>query len=202
MDLLRYSYNDGRFVSVYAQYSDNKNNPITPPYSTPYVLPSDKLKSNEYWAFLDEQGNVPVLHKNGAWVKKIEFESVTAYHKLTRTEKTFDDKTLVTDDYTTKQPHSSFDEWDGYQWVTNVREQYVFDFNSVDNRRRQIYSQSVDPLMREREIKLSQAEILESEGNIAEAANKRQEAKDYQIRALQLREKIQKENPYPINPDA
>ncbi|GAA03235.1 hypothetical protein [Photobacterium leiognathi] len=124
------------------------------------------------------------------------------YNKSTQEPRTQELLGAIDEQFTLLKPQSSFDEWDGYQWVTNVRDQYVFNYNDVDNRRRRIYSQSVDPLMKEREIKLSQAEILESEGNIAEAENKRQEAKDYQIRALQLREKIQRENPYPINPDA
>lgn len=202
MDLLRYSYENGRFVGFVAQYSDNKNNPVTPPYTTPKSLPTGNLKAHEYWAYLDKSGNVPALHLNGDWVKKIEFVAVTAYHKQTLAGKEFEDKTLVTDEYTIKKPKTQFDEWDGYNWITNIRNQYTFEYNVVDNRRRALYASEVDPLMAESIIKRAQAEELDAAGQHGLAEDKRQEAQDYKIRALQLRQIIQRDNPYPVNPDA
>ncbi|WP_305817498.1 hypothetical protein [Photobacterium leiognathi] len=124
------------------------------------------------------------------------------YHKSTQEPQTQETLGAIDEQFTLLKPQTQFDEWNGYQWVTNVRDKYVFDYDVVDTRRRQLYSQSVDPLMKEREIKLAQAEEFDNHNQSGLAAEKRQEANDYKIRALQLRERIQRDNPYPVNPDA
>lgn len=119
---------------------------------------------------------------------------VTAYLKSDCTQqKEFDDKTLVTDDYTLDVPKTRFDEWIAESWVTNLQNQYQAQVQQVTDRRAHLYL-DVDRLRNEA---LSVIEV-EVEGDEAKAKAKAQEYKQ-QATALYL--KIRDENPWPVNPE-
>ncbi|MBF4248914.1 phage tail protein, partial [Vibrio anguillarum] len=105
------------------------------------------IMSDKFYALSDallskyEEGAIEITEQqyNGALAAKMEgrkaFVSdgnliiytgkVTAYLKSDCTQqKEFDDKTLVTDDYTLDVPQSRFDEWIDDEWVTNLQNQY------------------------------------------------------------------------------
>ncbi len=126
---------------------------------------------------------------NGELVIKAPYVKVTAYLKSDCTkQKEFDDVTLVTADYTLKEPATRFDEWIDDAWVTNISNQYIADFDQVDNLRRHLYFTMVDPLV--------------SEANIKRMQGKEIEAIELERQAIAAREKIQLENPWPVNPEA
>ncbi|EHU0382550.1 phage tail protein [Vibrio cholerae] len=126
---------------------------------------------------------------NGELVIKAPYVKVTAYLKSDCTkQKEFDDVTLVTDDYTLKKPATQFDEWIDDDWVTNISNQYIDEFDQVDNLRRGLYFAMVDPLV--------------SEANIKRLQGKEAEAIELERQAIAAREKIQLDHPWPVNPEA
>ncbi|HFG1770853.1 TPA: phage tail protein [Vibrio cholerae] len=160
-------------------------------YTTSQELPNVSLAENEYLAMLDVSGKVHYWpdDKNCFWQVKKRFEKATAYLKSNCTQqKEFNDVTLVTDDYTLKEPATRFDEWIDDAWVTNISNQYIDEFDQVDNLRRHLYFTMVDPLV--------------SEANIKRLQGKEAEAIELERQAIAAREKIQLENPWPVNPEA
>lgn len=86
-------------------------------FTTSQPLPEIELAENEYFAMLDADGKVQYWPDNTecTWQVKTRFEKVTAYSIDTKEPKQFDDKTLVTDDYTLKQPPTSYHTWNAEQ---------------------------------------------------------------------------------------
>lgn len=121
---------------------------------------------------------------NQVWLKENKPVKVVGYNKKNKTEKIFHDKSVVTDDYTIKIPLTEFDEWINGNWVTNLDDKFHFDFEQVDDTRRRLYSEMVDPLM--------------AEASVKEVLGKQQESALLTNQAIEARKKIQSENPYPI----
>ncbi len=82
-------------------------------FTTSQPLPEIELAENEYFAMLDADGKVQYWPDDTecTWRIKTRFEKVTAYSIDTKEPKQFDDKTLVTDDYTLKQPATNYHTW-------------------------------------------------------------------------------------------
>ncbi|MGL4223827.1 MAG: hypothetical protein ACRCSE_01590 [Vibrio sp.] len=89
--------------------------------------------------------------------------------------------------FTAAEPATQFDDWIDDRWVTNISNQYIAEFYCVDDTRRGLYFSMVDPLV--------------SEANIKRLQGKEVEAGDLEKQALAAREKIQLENPWPVNPE-
>ncbi|MDQ2196302.1 phage tail protein [Vibrio sp. B4-12] len=114
---------------------------------------------------------------------------VTAYLKVDCTKKKeFDDKTLVTDDYTLDDPKTRFDEWIDDSWVTNLQNQYQAQVQQVTDKRAYLYL-DVDRLANEGK------RILDIEGD-------EEKAEEYRLQANALYLKIRSENPWPTPPEA
>lgn len=184
MKLAQYHFETGEYLrDVDAVKNIKSNEYMIPPYHTP-ESPRAELKENEYHAFLDSNDNAPRDYKNGAWVVKERFVKVTAYNKQTKQPKDFDDKTLVTDDYTLLKPSTRFDEWIDGVWVTNEKDQYEAKVKQVDVTRRHLYN-NVDALRSEA------AMIRMVEQDEAKAADYERQAKDLYL-------KIRDDNPWPV----
>lgn len=113
---------------------------------------------------------------------------VTAYLKSDCTQqKEFDDKMLVTNDYTLDVPKSRFDEWINNAWVTNLQNQYQAQVQQVNDRRAYLYL-DVDRLRNEA------LSVVEFEGDEAKA-------EEYRLQANALYLKIRDENPWPTPPE-
>lgn len=92
---------------------------VIPPYQVPTSPPNDPLSDNEYWAYLDDNG-LPVRdYTLGAWFKKEISVKVFAYHKQTQTQKEFDDKSLVTEEFTLKEPPTPYHDFIDSDWFAN-----------------------------------------------------------------------------------
>ena len=89
----------------------------------------------------------------------------------------------IKEGFTLEQPKTQYDEWIDQAWVTNQENQYIGDFNQVDENRRQLYIRICDPLIAEANIKRLQG--LEGE------------ASDIETQALAARVEIQNSNPWP-----
>ncbi|EKF9771758.1 hypothetical protein O1C93_000234 [Vibrio cholerae] len=127
--------------------------------------------------------------KASSWVVEPKLIKVTAYLKSDCTkQKEFDDVTLVTDDYTLKEPATRFDEWIDGEWVTDVQSQYQWQVNQVSETRYRLYLE-VDRLRNEAV-------------SIAETENDLDKAREYKLQADALYLKIRAENPWPVNPEA
>ncbi|EMK6740016.1 phage tail protein [Vibrio cholerae] len=126
---------------------------------------------------------------NGELVIKAPYVKVTAYLKSDCTkQKEFDDVTLVTGDYTLKEPATRFDEWIDEEWVTNLQSQHQWQVNQVSETRYRLYLE-VDRLRNEAV-------------SIAETENDLDKAREYKLQADALYLKIRAENPWPVNPEA
>lgn len=109
------------FSDVTGEYITSKKLLQKVGHTTSQPLPEVELAENEYFAMLDNDGNVSYWPDDNdcGWQVKARFEKVTAYNKQTQEPKEFDDKSLVTDDYTMKSPPSPYhtlsdqlDDWD------------------------------------------------------------------------------------------
>ncbi|EOX4123545.1 hypothetical protein ACPF3Y_000142 [Vibrio cholerae] len=94
----------------------------------------------------------------------------------------------IKEDFTDKKPKTRWDKWTDGEWVTDLSAQYIDEFNAIDNTRRSLYVQVVDPL-------IAEAVVKRLKGNEAEAI-------ELEKQGLAAREKIQLENPWPVNPEA
>ncbi|MDW6017637.1 hypothetical protein SBW85_07580 [Vibrio plantisponsor] len=105
------------FSSVSGEYIKSQKLAQKVGFTTSKPLPEIELDENEYFAMLDADGKVQYWPDDTEcyWQIKTRFEKVTAYSKETKESKQFDDKTLVTDDYTLKQPASSYHTWNAEQ---------------------------------------------------------------------------------------
>lgn len=115
------SHVSGALLGVRKAVTDVKNPErfVIPPYQTPARVPGDNLESNFYWAYLNDDGQPARDHKLGKWVKKEKQVKVIAYHKQTQVLKEFDDKSLVTDEYTVKEPPTPYHGFSSGDWVPN-----------------------------------------------------------------------------------
>nr|WP_217702166.1 hypothetical protein [Vibrio ostreicida] len=89
--------------------------------------------------------------------------------------------------FTSEKPETEFDEWVNGAWVTNVKNQYITQYNQVDDRRRAAYQNMVAPLTDEAYIKR----------HLIQTAEAIVDAEQLEKQALAARLKIQAENPWP-----
>ncbi|MBY7811601.1 hypothetical protein KW448_08070 [Vibrio fluvialis] len=172
-----------------------KNRPNNEGFSTTQALPAVELAENQYLAMLDENGKVnmwPDKEESGCtWQVKTRFEKVTAYSIDTKELKQFDDKTLVTDDYTLTQPPHQYVTWSEAldDWQVDTQAKYEAEVQRVANTRESLYVQIVDRLNNEAKM------IRRVEGDEAKAV-----AYEEQADAAYL--KIRADNPWPELPEA
>jgi hypothetical protein len=90
-------------------------------YTTLQPLPKVELAKNEYFAMLDSEGKVQYWPDDTGctWLVKTRFVKVAAYHKQTQQPKEFDDKSLVTEEFTLKEPPTPYHDFIGSDWVAN-----------------------------------------------------------------------------------
>ncbi|HAS3559448.1 TPA: phage tail protein [Vibrio cholerae] len=150
---------------------------------------SIEITAEQYRAALTAKLNGQVVEVlNGELVIKKPYVKVTAYLKSDCTkQKEFDDKTLVTDDYTLDIPKTHFDEWIDEAWVTNLQSQHQAQVQQVNEIRAYLYL-DVDRLRAEA------TSILEIDGDAVKAEH-------YRMQANALYLKIRDENPWPIPPE-
>ncbi len=101
--------------------------------------------------------------------------------------KEIDEQELIPEGWTDKERKTAFDRWIDGEWVTDISAKYIAEFDQVDNLRRSLYFAMVDPLV--------------SEANIKRLQGKEAEAIELEHQAIAAREKIQLENPWPVNPE-
>ncbi len=113
-------------------------------YTTSQPLPDVELAENEYFAMLDDDGKVQYWPDKAdcKWQVKTRFEKVTAYSIDTKESKSFDDKTLVLNDYTLKQPPTTYhtfsvelDDWEltAEAEAKQLADVLQFSINAIDN---------------------------------------------------------------------
>ncbi|MER2495350.1 hypothetical protein ABS858_04545 [Vibrio neptunius] len=151
-----------------------------------YILP--QFSTWESPSEFDKETEQPKFHvKKQKWIVERKHVEVTTYHKKTHESKVFDDVSLVTEEYSTEEPSTQWDEWVDEAWVTNYSNKYIADYDRVDSARRAAYREVSDPLYME-------AFRKESKGFTDEAEEFRQQA-DAAV------EVIQAENPWPTPPE-
>ncbi|MFV0576052.1 MAG: DUF4376 domain-containing protein [Vibrio sp.] len=109
-----------KYANVTGEYLGEIADKKCYPFTTQKPLPKTELKENEFFAFLDKNGNVQMWETDSCdWRIKTRFEKCTAYSKETGSEKEFDDKSLVTDDYTLLEPLPN-SIWIDDKWVVQL----------------------------------------------------------------------------------
>ncbi|EOW9234929.1 phage tail protein [Vibrio cholerae] len=102
--------------------------------------------------------------------------------------KEIDEQEFIPDGWTDKERKTAFDRWIDGEWVTDISAKYIAEFDQVDNLRRHLYFTMVDPLV--------------SEANIKRLQGKEAEAIELERQAIDARDKIQRDHPWPVNPEA
>ncbi|EMA3786680.1 phage tail protein [Vibrio cholerae] len=102
--------------------------------------------------------------------------------------KEIDEQEVIPEGWTDKERKTAFDRWIDGEWVTDISAQYIAEFDQVDNLRRHLYFIMVDPLV--------------SEANLKRLQGKEAEAIELERQAIAAREKIQRDHPWPVNPEA
>lgn len=102
--------------------------------------------------------------------------------------KEIDEQEFIADGWTDKERKTAFDRWIDGEWVTDISAKYIAEFDQVDNLRRHLYFTMVDPLV--------------SEANIKRLQGKEAEAIELERQAIDARDKIQRDHPWPVNPEA
>ena len=92
----------------------------------------------------------------------------------------------IEDGWTLLKPTTEFDEWIGGAWVTNHSNQYIFNYNQVDDARRRVYIDVINPLELE-------AQRKERQGDTAIA-------EDYYRQADAAKVEMEKAHPWPVQP--
>ncbi|MCY9802698.1 hypothetical protein OTK51_04550 [Vibrio scophthalmi] len=92
----------------------------------------------------------------------------------------------IEDGWTLLKPTTEFDEWIDGLWVTNLSNQYIFNYNQVDDARRRVYITVINPLELEAQRKERQGETA-----IAE---------DYYRQADAAKVEMEKAHPWPVQP--
>lgn len=123
---------------------------------------------------------------NQKWLVELKLVEVVTYHKLNHESKVFADASLVSDEYTLEKPATQWDEWINDVWVTNKSNQYIAEYNQIDNVRRGQYAQMCDPLI--------------AEANIKRLQGFEDDAQAIETQTLAVRDKIQAANPWPTPP--
>lgn len=185
-----YSFSDGRFVRSANAQADQMNpgEYLIPGYHTPDPQPDASwLQDGEYFAYLNENGEPPRRYQDGAWEIRTESHPLTAWRKVDGSPEQFDDASEVPEDYTTAKPATRFDYWNETGWVTDEQAQFEAEVKSVNDIRRQKYSQISDPL-------LSESLMLRELGEVIAADATKQQA-------LEWYEKIKQDHPWPENPN-
>lgn len=124
--------------------------------------------------------------EDDTWLVEAKLVEVTAYHKATQQEKTFDDLSLLTQEYTVVKPATQFDEWIDAAWVTNLSNKFIADYDAVDSTRRALYREVSDPLYMESYRKKENGEF--------------EEAAIFKSQADAAVQQIQIKNPFPTPP--
>ena len=160
-------------------------------FTTSQPLPEIELAENEYFAMLDVDGKVQYWPDDTecTWQVKTRFEKVTAYSIETKEPKQFDDKTLVTDDYTLTQPPHQYVIWSDEldDWQIDTQAKYEAEVQQVSAIRESLYVQIVDRLNNEAKM------IRRVEGDEAKAA-------EYEAQADAAYLQIRADNPWPKVP--
>ncbi|ENM3818876.1 phage tail protein [Vibrio cholerae] len=112
----------------------------------------------------------------------------TIWHCKDGSTKEIDEQELIPESWTDKERKTAFDRWMDGEWVTDISSKYIAEFDQVDNLRRSLYFNMVDPLV--------------SEANIKRLQGKEAEAIELERQAIAAREKIQLDHPWPVNPEA
>ncbi|CAL9962117.1 tail fiber assembly [Vibrio phage K165] len=112
MNNLAHHYNPGTLIYTHSSPLNTPSgydSPLIPQCSSLVALP-------EY----DNETQQCKLNSDGkSWVVMGKYKKVTAYNKQSKSQKEFDDESLITDEYTLKTPTTQFDEWNNGDWIAN-----------------------------------------------------------------------------------
>ncbi|HGV9304617.1 TPA: hypothetical protein ACNOH7_000481 [Vibrio fluvialis] len=178
--------------SITGEYIKSEKLAVKMGFTTSQPLPAVELAENEYFAMLDSNGKVQYWPDDTActWQVKTRFKKVTAYSKETKEPKQFDDKTLVTHEYTLIQPPQQYVTWieELGDWEFDTQAKYEAEVQQVNHARESLYVQMVDRLNNEAKM------IRRVEGDEAKAA-------EYEAQADAAYLKIRADNPWPTPPE-
>lgn len=73
--------------------------------------------------------------------------AVTAYHKQTKAQKEFDDKSLVTDEYTLKEPSTPYHDFNDDEWIANKEKAVSAKRTEINNWRTTLEGEDTQTVM-------------------------------------------------------
>ncbi|PHM55174.1 tail fiber assembly protein [Xenorhabdus sp. KK7.4] len=93
-----------------------------------------------------------------SWVNVPDFRGKTAYHIKTQQAKSIESIGELSSELTLLEPKTSFDKWDGKQWVTDLVEKQKHDLQQLEDQKQSLLNEAEQKIVKlERKVRLNMA---------------------------------------------
>ena len=92
------------------------------------------------------QDNQAIIHNGQQWTYLKDLRGTTIYSTETGAEMTMQEVGEIPEGYTTLQPSSEFDSWDGEKWVLDTEKQHQNDIDVATSQKKQLLSKATEQI--------------------------------------------------------
>ena len=92
------------------------------------------------------QDNQAIIHNGQQWTYPKDLRGTTIYSTETGAEMTMQEVGEIPEGYTTLQPSSEFDSWDGEKWVLDTEKQHQNDIDVATSQKKQLLSKATEQI--------------------------------------------------------
>ena len=92
------------------------------------------------------QDNQAIIHNGQQWTYPKDLRGTTIYSTETGAEMTMQEVGEIPEGYTTLQPSSEFDIWDGEKWVLDTEKQHQNDIDEATSQKKQLLSKATEQI--------------------------------------------------------
>ena len=92
------------------------------------------------------QDNQAIIHNGQQWTYPTDLRGTKIYSTETGAETTMQEVGEIPEGYTTLQPSSEFDSWDGEKWVLDTEKQHQNDIDVATSQKKQLLSKATEQI--------------------------------------------------------
>ena len=92
------------------------------------------------------QDNQAIIHNGQQWTYPTDLRGTKIYSTETGAETTMQEVGEIPEGYTTLQPSSEFDSWDGEKWVLDTEKQHQNDIDEATSQKKQLLSKATEQI--------------------------------------------------------
>ncbi len=92
------------------------------------------------------QDNQAIIHNGQQWTYPTDLRGTKIYSTKTGAETTMQEVGDIPEGYTTLQPSSEFDSWDGEKWVLDTEKQHQNDIDVATSQKKQLLSKATEQI--------------------------------------------------------